>query len=67
MSGAKLTLLIQEELVKFPATGLLPDVGVHIFGAVFFDSHSVQLGLDTGLQSEVLLKVPDIVSANKHV
>lgn len=59
----RLTVFIQEELIKAQATGLLPDETVHVLRAVVINGNGVLQRLDTGLQTERDLGISNCVSA----
>lgn len=59
----RLTVFIQEELIKAQTTGLLPNETVHILCAVVVNSDGVLQRLDAGLQTEGNLGISNCVSA----
>lgn len=61
----RLTIFIQEELIKSQTTGLLPNETVHVLCAVVIDSNGVLQRLDTGLQTERDLRVSNCVSTKR--
>lgn len=48
----RLTIFIQEQLIKAQATGLLANEAVHMLRAVVIDSDGVLKRLDAGLKTE---------------
>lgn len=65
IKAKRLTLFVQEELVKAQAAGLLPDEAVHVLRAVVVNGDGVLQRLHAGLQTEGDLGVSDGVSAKK--
>lgn len=59
----RLTVVIQGELIKTQAAGLLPNETVHILCTVVINSNGVLQRLDAGLQTEGDLGISHCVSA----